>query len=36
MTNGEKDLAIASYRKSVEINPRNSGGREKLKKLGGP
>ena len=30
---GEKDLAIANYRKSLELNPLNSSGREKLKKL---
>jgi CubicO group peptidase (beta-lactamase class C family) len=32
-TNGEKDLAIANYKKSIELNPQNSGAREKLKKL---
>ena len=31
--NGEKDLAIANYKKSLELNPQNSNGREKLKKL---
>lgn len=34
MTNGEKDLAIANYKKSLELNPQNSNGREMLKKLG--
>lgn len=32
-TNGQKDLAIAAYRKSLEINPQNANAREKLKKL---
>lgn len=32
--NGEKDLAITNYKKSLELNPQNSNGREKLKKLG--
>jgi tetratricopeptide (TPR) repeat protein len=35
MTNGEKDLAIANYKKSLELNPQNSNAREKLKKLEG-
>ncbi len=30
---GEKELAIANYKKSLELNPLNSAGREKLKKL---
>ena len=35
MTNGDKELAIANYKKSLELNPQNSGGREMLKKLEG-
>jgi len=35
MTNGEKDLAIANYKKSLELNPGNSNGAEMLKKLEG-
>ena len=34
MANGEKDLAITNYKKSLELNPQNENGREKLKKLG--
>ena len=34
MKAGEKDLAIANYKKSLELNPQNSNGREMLKKLG--
>jgi Flp pilus assembly protein TadD len=30
---GEKDLAIKYYKKSLELNPRNSGAAEALKKL---
>ena len=33
MTNGEKDLAITNYKKSLEINPQNANAREKLKEL---
>jgi tetratricopeptide (TPR) repeat protein len=33
MANGEKDLAIANYKKSLELNPQNANGREMLKKL---
>jgi CubicO group peptidase (beta-lactamase class C family) len=33
MTNGDKDLAIANYKKSVELNPGNANGVEMLKKL---
>jgi CubicO group peptidase (beta-lactamase class C family) len=33
MTNGDKDLAIANYKQSLELNPQNSNGREMLKKL---
>jgi CubicO group peptidase (beta-lactamase class C family) len=35
MMNGDKDLAIASYRKSVELNPKNRRGIQMLKKLAG-
>jgi CubicO group peptidase (beta-lactamase class C family) len=34
MTNGDKELAIANYKRSLELNPQNSNGREMLKKLG--
>ncbi|HYX27417.1 MAG TPA: serine hydrolase, partial [Pyrinomonadaceae bacterium] len=34
-TNGQKDLAVATYKKSLEVNPQNANAREKLKKLGG-
>jgi len=30
---GEKDLAIANYKKSLELNPQNTGATEALKKL---
>jgi tetratricopeptide (TPR) repeat protein len=30
---GRKERAIASYRKSLELNPRNAGGREALQRL---
>lgn len=30
---GEKELAVKNYRKSVELNPKNEGGVEALKKL---
>jgi cytochrome c-type biogenesis protein CcmH/NrfG len=33
MTAGQKDLAVKNYEKSVELNPKNSGGVEMLKKL---
>jgi CubicO group peptidase (beta-lactamase class C family) len=36
MTNGDKDLAIANYKKSLELNPANSNATEMLKKLGAP
>ena len=36
MTNGDKDLAIANYKKSVELNPGNTNGVEMLKKLEAP
>jgi CubicO group peptidase (beta-lactamase class C family) len=34
MTLGENDLAIANYKKSIEMNPGNQNGIEMLKKLG--
>jgi cytochrome c-type biogenesis protein CcmH/NrfG len=33
MTNGDKSLAIQNYKKSLELNPKNTGAAEKLKKL---
>ncbi|MEK6323556.1 MAG: serine hydrolase [Acidobacteriota bacterium] len=33
MTNGDKQLAIANYKKSVELNPRNNSAVDMLKKL---
>jgi CubicO group peptidase (beta-lactamase class C family) len=33
MNNGDRDLAIQNYKKSLELNPDNSNGREMLKKL---
>jgi CubicO group peptidase (beta-lactamase class C family) len=33
MTNGDKELAIANYRKSLELNPKNENGTRMLKKL---
>jgi tetratricopeptide (TPR) repeat protein len=33
--NGQKDLAIATYKKSLELNPQDANAREKLKKLRG-
>jgi len=33
MNNGDKELAIQNYKKSVELNPKNSGGAATLKKL---
>ncbi|MGI8783923.1 MAG: amidohydrolase family protein [Acidobacteriota bacterium] len=33
MFNGDKDLAIKNYQKSVELNPQNTNGIEMLKKL---
>src|SRR5687767_7434688 len=35
MTNGDKELAIANYRKSLELDPRNKNAKEKLKQLEG-
>jgi len=34
MKSGDKVAAIADYKKSIELNPRNTGGIEKLKELG--
>lgn len=33
MDNGDKELAIANYKKSIELNPNNTNGIETLKKL---
>ncbi|MEK6281160.1 MAG: serine hydrolase [Acidobacteriota bacterium] len=33
MVNGDKELAIANYKKSLELNPKNNNGVEMLKKL---
>lgn len=33
MENGDKNLAIQNYKKSLELNPKNTGATEKLKKL---
>jgi cytochrome c-type biogenesis protein CcmH/NrfG len=33
MNDGQKELAIRSYERSVELNPNNSGGEAMLKKL---
>ncbi|CAN5673236.1 hypothetical protein BH18ACI4_BH18ACI4_13470 [soil metagenome] len=33
--NGDKELAITNYKKSLELNPKNSGGAQMLKKLEG-
>ncbi|MGQ0760425.1 MAG: serine hydrolase [Acidobacteriota bacterium] len=35
MTNGDKELAIINYRKSLELDPRNNNAKEKLKHLEG-
>ena len=35
MTNGDKELAIANYRKSLELDPQNNNAKEKLKQLEG-
>ena len=35
MNNGDKELAIANYKKSLELNPGNEGGATMLKKLVG-
>jgi hypothetical protein len=36
MANGEKELAIAKYKKSLELNPQNKQAVEMLKKLEQP
>jgi hypothetical protein len=33
MNNGDKDLAIQNYKKSLDLNPDNRNGAEMLKKL---
>jgi Flp pilus assembly protein TadD len=33
MNKGDKELAIANYKKSLELNPGNEGGARMLKKL---
>jgi len=33
MVNGDKQLAIQNYKKSLELNPKNTNAVEKLKKL---
>ena len=33
MANGDKELAIANYKKSLELNPKNTHAAEMLKKL---
>ena len=33
MIDGAKDLAITNYQRSIELNPKNTGGIEALKKL---
>ena len=33
MTHGDRDLAIANYKKSLELNPKNTNATEMLKKL---
>lgn len=33
LENGDKNLAIQNYKKSIELNPKNAGAVEKLKKL---
>jgi tetratricopeptide (TPR) repeat protein len=33
MDHGDKDLAIQNYKKSLELNPKNTNGTEKLKQL---
>jgi CubicO group peptidase (beta-lactamase class C family) len=34
VTNGDRELAVKNYRKSVELNPKNENGSEALRKLG--
>jgi hypothetical protein len=33
MANGDKELAIANYKKSLELNPLNTNATQALKKL---
>jgi hypothetical protein len=33
MNNGDKNLAIQNYKKSLELNPDNNNGKEMLKKV---
>jgi predicted TPR repeat methyltransferase len=33
MVNGDKQLAIQNYKKSLELNPKNTGAAAALKKL---
>jgi hypothetical protein len=33
MVNGDRDLAIASYHRSIELNPQNQNGVAMLKRL---
>jgi Tfp pilus assembly protein PilF len=33
MDNGDRDLAIANYKKSLQLNPRNTNGIRMLQKL---
>jgi Flp pilus assembly protein TadD len=35
MERGDRELAIANYRKSLKLNPKNTKAIERLKKLGG-
>ena len=34
LKNGNKEMAIVNYRKSIELNPENNDGIKKLKELG--
>jgi hypothetical protein len=33
MVSGNKEAAIKNYQRSIELNPKNTSGREMLKKL---
>jgi D-alanyl-D-alanine-carboxypeptidase/D-alanyl-D-alanine-endopeptidase len=33
MTNGDKTLAVKNYRRSLDLNPKNTNAVERLKKL---
>jgi tetratricopeptide (TPR) repeat protein len=35
LAHGDRDLAIANYRKSLQLNPRNAGAAKVLQRLGG-